>query len=257
VLLSLLPLTISGAAGRPAARLNRRHSLADPSAMTAALRLLVILAAGAVTLVLVQGFARDRARADGGLTTADGDTVVITAAARSAGLRFSADVAPADRAWILAATARARPEAARLIAEVDGLVEFGTDVDSGALGITRRGPRGFSADLDIARLDNDRALDRATVVLHELGHVIDFALVPKAVNRRLDAQIPRGGPCGLAIDCDVLEERFADTFAKWALRGAVSQGGAGYGIALPASIEDWGAPLAQLALSLPPSTTGP
>ena len=88
-------------------------------------------------------------------------------------------------------------------------------------------------------------------MLHELGHVIDFALVKKEVNARLDGQIPRGGPCGTAIDCDRVEERFADTFAKWALNGAVSEVGAGYGIAMPASIEDWGAPLGQLAFSLP------
>ena len=48
-----------------------------------------------------------------------------------------------------------------------------------------------------------------------------------------------------------MEERFADTFAKWALNGAVSEVGAGYGIATPASIEDWGAPLGRLAFSLP------
>ena len=90
-------------------------------------------------------------------------------------------------------------------------------------------------------------MDRDTVVLHELGHVIDFALVPEEVNAALDEQIPRGGSCGLAIDCDLLEERFADTFAKWALSGAVSEVGAGYGIAMPASLEGWGAPLASLA----------
>jgi hypothetical protein len=89
------------------------------------------------------------------------------------------------------------------------------------------------------------------VVLHELGHVIDFALVPAALGAALDGQIPRSGPCGLAIDCERPEERFADTFAKWALNGAVAEIGAGYGIAMPASIEDWGAPLAQLALTLP------
>jgi len=219
--------------------------------MTATLRLLGILAAGVVAFTLVQGAARDRAQADGRLQTADGDTVAITAAARGAAPRFSPELTPADRAWILAAIARARPEAARLIAEVDGLVQFGAAVEPGALGVTRSGPRQFTVDFDVARLNNDRALDRATVVLHELGHVVDFALVPAAINATLDAQIPRGGPCGLAIDCDVLEERFADTFAKWALNGAVSEVGAGYGIALPASIEGWGAPLGQLALKLP------
>jgi hypothetical protein len=218
--------------------------------MTATLRLLAILATGAVALVLVQGAVRDRAGTDGRLESTDGDTVVITAAARSAGLRLSVDLAPSDRAWILAAVARARPEAARLLAEVDGLVQVGTAVEAGELGRTRSEPLGFTVDLAIARLDNDRALDRATVVLHELGHVIDFALVPARVNARLDSQIPRGGPCGLAIDCDLAEERFADTFVKWALRGAVSELGAGYGIARPASIEDWGASLTQLGLTL-------
>ena len=194
---------------------------------------------------------RERVQADGRLTTSDGDTVDITESARAAGLRFAADVAPADREWVRAAIARARPEAARLIAEVDGLVRFGAAVEDDALGVTRSGPRGFTVDLDMTRLNNDRVMDRATVVLHELGHVIDFALVPEALNATLDEQIPRGGPCGLAIDCDLPEERFADTFAKWALNGAVSQVGAGYGIAMPPSIEGWGAPLAELAFRLP------
>ena len=51
-------------------------------------------------------------------------------------------------------------------------------------------------------------------------------------------------------DCTVPAERFADTFAKWALRGAVSATGAGYGVATPASLEDWGAPLAKLAIEI-------
>src|SRR5215218_274163 len=220
--------------------------------MNATVRLLAILVAGGLALALVPDAVRERVRADGRLTTADGDTVEITGAARAADLRFTSAVAPADRAWIQAAIAQARPEAARLIAEVDGLVQVGADVSGeGVLGVTRSGPRGFSIDLDLARLDNDRAMDRATVVLHELGHVIDFALVPAAVGATLDAQIPRGGPCGLAIDCDRVEERFADTFAKWALNGAVSEVGTGYGIAMPASIENCGAPLAHIALRLP------
>jgi hypothetical protein len=128
----------------------------------------------------------------------------------------------------------------------------GTYAESGeTLGVTRGGERGFTVDFNVARLDADRAMDRATVVLHELGHVIDFALVPEKINARLDELIPRGGPCGLAIDCELVEERFADTFAKWALHGAVAEIGAGYGVAMPASLEDWGAPLAQLARELP------
>jgi hypothetical protein len=214
-------------------------------------RLVVIVIVGAIALVLAQLVVRDRVQADGRLTTSDGDTVDITASARAAGLRFGAGVPPSDREWIRAAIARARPEAARLIAEVDGLVRVGTAVEDDALGVTRSGPRGFAVDLDVARLDNDRVLDRATVVLHELGHVIDFALVPTALNATLDEQIPQGGPCGLAIDCELPEERFADTFAKWALNGAVSEVGAGYGVPMPPSIEGWGAPLAELSFRLP------
>ena len=46
------------------------------------------------------------------------------------------------------------------------------------------------------------------------------------------------------------QERFADTFAKWALRGEMSITGAGYSLAAPASLEDWGAPLARMAVEL-------
>jgi hypothetical protein len=131
-------------------------------------------------------------------------------------------------------------------------VVIGTYAEHGeTLGVTRGSERGFTVDFNVARLDADRALDRATVVLHELGHVIDFAIVPEELNARLDEQIPRGGPCGLAVDCELVEERFADTFAKWALNGAVAEIGAGYGIAMPASLEDWGTPLAKLGFELP------
>ena len=216
--------------------------------MGVTLRILWLVVAVAVGLAVVQS----RAPADGVLTTSDGDTVDVTESARAAGLRYAASVTPAQREWISAAIARARPEAARLIAEVDGLVTIGAYAEHGeTLGITRGSERGFTVDFNVARLDGDSAMHRATVVLHELGHVIDFALVPEDLNTALDAQIPRGGPCGLAIDCELMEERFADTFAKWALKGAVAEIGAGYGIAMPRSLEDWGAPLAKLGFALP------
>jgi hypothetical protein len=223
--------------------------------MNASLRPVLLLVVLAVVIAIGQLATTHRltpAPKTAGLQTADGDTVIVTPELRAKGLRFAAGVAPSDRAWILEAIARARPEAARLIAEVDGLTTIGTFARGGdVLGVTNGGPEGFTIDFDIARLDNDRAMDRATVVLHELGHVVDFALVPEALGAKLDAQIPRGGACGLAVDCDDPAERFADTFAKWALNGAVAEIGAGYGIAMPASIEGWGAPLAQLAYGLP------
>jgi hypothetical protein len=48
----------------------------------------------------------------------------------------------------------------------------------------------------------------------------------------------------------VPEERFADTFAKWALRGAVSGVGSGYSLATPVSLETWGEPLGLLAIQV-------
>jgi hypothetical protein len=215
-----------------------------------ALRILLLVLAGSAALA---GFAATlRPEPGGRLTSADGDTVLVTDAAQRRALGFAPSVVAADRRWIRAAIARARPDAARLIAAVDGVVEIRAIPEDGAtLGVTRGGEKGFTVDLVVARLNGDRAGDRDTVVLHELGHVIDFALVSAGVNAALDAQIPRGGPCGAAIDCDRPEERFADTFAKWALGGAVSAAGAGYGIPLPASLEAWGAPLSRLAYSLP------
>jgi hypothetical protein len=213
-----------------------------------AIAVLGLIVGGAV-LALVLSEAQG---GDGRLTTSDGDTVDVSGEARAATLTFASGVAAGDRAWILQAVARARPEAARLVAEVDGLIVVGTFAAPGStIGVTRGHERGFTVDLNVAYLNGERVADRATVVLHELGHVVDFALVPAAMNTQLDGQIPRGGPCGEAIDCDRIEERFADTFAKWALNGAVSEVGAGYGIPTPASIEDWGAPLADLSFRLP------
>ena len=105
----------------------------------------------------------------------------------------------ADRDWIEAAIAAARPEAQRLIAEVDGLVAY--QVHRGdPLGVTRSrvAPDGasFVISFDVASLDGDRRQDRAVTVLHEYGHVIDLALVPKATNDELEAAIPRTGACG-------------------------------------------------------------
>ncbi|HWK29157.1 MAG TPA: hypothetical protein VNS09_21525 [Solirubrobacter sp.] len=179
----------------------------------------------------------------------------ITAADRARGLRFADHVAPGDRAWIEAALARARPEARRLIDEIDGLTTVTVFHAPRSWWLGRAddlGDAGYRVRLNVARLDGERTLDRDAVVLHELGHVIDFALVPDALRDRLAAQVPRSGACpqGFLGDCATAPERFADTFAKWALRGAVSAVGAGYNLPPPRSLEDWGAPLAALAVTL-------
>jgi hypothetical protein len=211
-----------------------------------------------VVCALVSGFAAHARSARSSV----GSGPEITAADRAATLNLSA-VAPKDRAWIQASIAAARPEAQRLIAEVDGLVDVRTDLNQPgspypsmgqAIGLTDfSGHRGVIA-LDGALLDGERAIDRPMVVLHELGHVIDFLLVDDDLVRQLDAGIPPAGPCTSPLAdygaCTAIEERFADTFAKWALRGRFSLAGSGYGIPTPPSLEDWGAPLGRLAFGL-------
>jgi hypothetical protein len=174
---------------------------------------------------------------------------------RAQTLHFAPGVSAADQAWILAAVATARPEAQRLIGEVDGLVEVRTDLTGGdAIGLTHYDGHDLSINFDLARLNGDRAIDRNMVVLHELGHVIDFVLVGDNTMAQLDAAIPPAGECRSADQdygaCTVVEERFADTFAKWALRGRFSLAGSGYGIPTPPSLEDWGMPLGRLAIRL-------
>jgi hypothetical protein len=210
--------------------------------------------------VLVAVFAADhfhRGRADAAALTRFGTPVrEITPEIRAAGLRIGPGVAPKDRAWILAAIAHARPEAQQLIGEVDGLVDITTQPGGEALpggqavGVTRPTPDGFQIELNTAALDGDASFSRDVVVLHELGHVIDFSLISQDLAKQLDSAIPSSGACPSEVKinggCTAPEERFADTFAKWALRGAVSEAGAGYGIRAPL-LDEWGQPLAVLA----------
>ena len=207
--------------------------------------LLVVAACAAVALLGA------RLKADPVLGTAE-----ISDEVRAAGLRFAPEVAPADRVWIEAAIRSARPEAQRLIAEIDGLVEVRTDLPRGAaIGLAEMTPSRAVFRFDLRSLNYDRAVDRNVVVLHELGHVVDYHLVPDELVEELDRGIPRAGVCpatsALPVGaCTAVEERFADTFAKWALGGRISLAGSGYGIPAPRSIEDWGAPLGLLAARL-------
>ena len=174
---------------------------------------------------------------------------------RAASLRFAPEVAEKDRQWILAAIDQARPEARQLIDDVDGMVTITTwqnprDRAAGLMTAERAGA--YTVSLNLGFLNADRKMDREKTVLHELGHVVDHALVPPELRDQLAASLPSIGGCAseLTGDCTAPAERFADTFAKWALRGAVSVYGAGYGVATPASLEDWGAPLGDLAIEI-------
>jgi hypothetical protein len=164
-------------------------------------------------------------------------------------LSFAPDVAPADQAWVLAAIASARPEARQLIDAVDGLVTVHAVNVPNAPFVGIANPNDDEIDLNLFYLDGERKADRQQTVLHELGHIVDFVLVPDDTIARLASEIPSSGTCATPEtgDCTAPEERFADTFAKWALRGAVSRVGAGYGITTPGGLEEWGQPLDQLA----------
>src|SRR5690348_6325768 len=109
---------------------------------------------------------------------------VLPAADRAATFRFAPGTAPEDRAAFLVAVADARPPARRLVALVDGLVDVrvGATGQPGTLGLTESGGPRYEVTVDLGRvasLYGRRGIDR--VVLHELGHVIDHALVPDDV----------------------------------------------------------------------------
>ena len=165
----------------------------DSRSLRSAAALAAAALAGAGLLLVA---ADDRAIGDG----LSPDTPRITAAAARRRPRGSRRACPeGDRDWIVAGIAAARPEAQRLIAEVDGLVEY--QVHRGdPLGVTRSrvGPGGasFVISFDVSSLDGDRRQDRAVTVLHEYGHAIDLALVPQETNDVLEAGIPRTGACG-------------------------------------------------------------
>jgi len=175
----------------------------------------------------------------------------ITAAVKAAGLRFAPSVLPADRQLVLHEIALARPEARRLIGMVDGLVTVyvGDTSLAGAdtIGLTEGSRDGFKVTLNLASVyagAGERGVQR--LVLHELGHVVDRALVKPDLAARLDAPIPAGYGCDPVqpdIGCAPRPERFAETFAKWCTGDIGFNLPIGYKVAPPASLEAWGAQL--------------
>jgi hypothetical protein len=189
------------------------------------------------------------------LTGCGEDQNAIDAQVKTATFRFDPTVGPDDQKWILEAVGKVRPEARQLIDDVDGMVTISmfSEPNGRAVGMAREAaPGSFEVRFNRAYLDGERKADRDVTVVHELGHVIDFALMSPDLRDQLAAQLPSSGACLTAEtgDCTAPEERFADTFAKWALRGAVSAYGAGYSTLAPASLENWGAPLATLAIQV-------
>jgi hypothetical protein len=204
-----------------------------------------------VLLVLsLGGFAlRMHSRAQ---ATTDGRAVgEVSAQERAATFTFDPGVPAADRDAFLTAVSRARPEAQALIAVVDGLVDVHIGVtDAGTVGVTQSVGDRYDVTVNlgiVSRRYGQRGIDRD--VLHELGHVVDFALVPPETNSRLDAEIPRGYGCDSQNSggCASATERFAESFAKWATGDIGVDLYLGYKVPPPDDLAGWGAPLAALA----------
>lgn len=162
-------------------------------------------------------------------------------------------VAQADEQVVLAALAAARPEARRLVDAVAGLttVRVG-DAGPDASGYARASVEGYAVVLDLgttSRVLGARGVQR--LVLHELGHVVRRALVSPALLAELDAGIPPGYGCedGRLGSCAPEEERFAESFAKWAL-GDIGVGlESGYKVPPPRlGLDAWAQPLTSLPL---------
>jgi hypothetical protein len=165
-------------------------------------------------------------------------------------LRFAAGIAPGDEQVVREAIASSRPEARRLVELVAGIVTIRLGrPDDDVAGQMRRTAGGYEVVLDLGGVYRSAGLRGVRrLVLHELAHVVDSALVPSGLERRLDAATPAGVGCenGLGGGCAVREERFAESFAKWA-SGDIGDGlYLGYSVPPPTSMSAWGAPLAAL-----------
>jgi len=178
---------------------------------------------------------------------------VLPDQARTATFGFDAGIDPSWQRMFADAVAGARPEAQRLIGLVDGLVTVGVGPTGGsALGYAEQANDRFRVVVDlpqVLRTEGPRGVSR--LVLHELGHVVDRAIVPTALDHELDAKVPRGYECppGVPVSaCAPQEERFAETFAKWAMDDIGVDIYIGYGVLPPdVPLDTWGAPLSALA----------
>jgi hypothetical protein len=123
---------------------------------------------------------------------------VLPESLRRATFHFNPDVAPADRQAFLDAVALARPDARRVIGLVDGLVDVhvGPTGVPGAIGLTQDEEPGYRVTVDlglVATRYGQRGIART--VLHELGHVVDHALLIDDVVAAMDSEIPTGYGC--------------------------------------------------------------
>jgi hypothetical protein len=164
------------------------------------------------------------------------------AALLRAGWRFARSVTPRLRAALRAVVRGANPQARRLIGRIDGLATL-------AVSPAARASVASLSDMTVhyrrAHLTGDPGV-RRLIVLHEIGHLVDVALVDPGTRRALDRMVPAGNPCARhagprgEAGCEPTAERFADTFAKWAAGTTFAGVPAGYAIRAPRSLGRWG-----------------
>jgi hypothetical protein len=215
---------------------------------------LVVVCVAAIALVLVTRGAPARLPAAGAAEAGARYSLRAGGSApdlpRPAPLRFGAGTAPSDQQLVLRAVAEARPEARRLVEMVAGMVTISLGgLGSGVAGEARPTDGGYDVVLDLGgvyRGGGMRGVRR--LVLHELAHVVDHALVRDALEAQLDAATPPGFGCddGNSGGCAAREERFAESFAKWATGDVGHDLYIGYRVPPPTSLSGWGAPLAAL-----------
>ncbi len=176
----------------------------------------------------------------------------LTDAQRAGGLQFAPGTNPVDEAAVRNVIAKARPEARRLIDAVDGAVTIiiGASGRPDVAGTTQPLPTGYDVTLDlgtISRRFGERGIARLT--LHELGHVVDLTLADDATRAALDAATPPSIPCAATdLACQGRsnrEERFAESFAKWATADMGVGLEIGYRVPPPTDLAGWGLPLLQ------------
>jgi hypothetical protein len=174
----------------------------------------------------------------------------ITPAERADTFHFAPGVAEYDRQVVRTAVSHASPDARRLIDAVDGLVDVDVaQTEAGSVGTTQMVGDRFKVVLNLgaaARAAGQRAIDR--LVLHELGHVVDGAIVPDSLRDRMIAEVPRPYGCldGESGSCTAPVEVFAESFAKWATGDIGVNLNLGYAVPPPEDLRRWGAPLEAL-----------
>ncbi len=150
-------------------------------------------------------------------------------------LAFDPSFTPAERRAVEVVIASARPQARALIVAVSGQIRVARSADGGCPDRTsscvrssarpddgRPASRGIVLELGREHLAEATSPLGRFVILHELGHAVDAAMLDEAARDDLERAFARAGwhpACaqpGDPVACPAPHEVFADEFARWA-----------------------------------------